>query len=829
MAGRLALIIGSECGTQRRLEFTGELAMTLHHTLVTAGGWRPALGRDRPVLNPSIKKFKKSVKDAFTAANTARATLLIAFIGHGMTTASQDFHLLTRNSPADPDSDTAYHLTQGIRERLNAAPYLDGLIVLIDACEAAEAIAGAADRWVEMLGAAAGRMELLVASGEDNAFDGCFTRTLTAALDNGIERGGENLLCADVLPHVAQCPGQEPRHLAFTGGWVAHGDPGLWLVPNLARVRDAVTGRASAGLVDQLTRGVVTTDAVRERLTDLVDADSGPRLRVVVGPAGSGKSTLMSLLIRPGLVDTLDITADYIAAAVFLDATSTLESLTAELIGQLARRVSGFADARDAVGAELTDEDRLTATSFELELLRPLQRCRAAGRRIRLLVDGLDQPEAGGRDNILAGITDLTRDITPGLAHVRVIVGVRSGTGVETRTELDHAHRIELTAPTPDDLRRAMPPESLSLIEQDTSGGWLIVRLLKEIHATVKGDPGAAPLPADLSTLVHARLAAAEGQTGDPAHVRALTSLLVAAGVGPTLPLPLATTAMAVLGHGRSVTQIHDDVVKLGVLVSRGKPGLPDETLGIAHTAFLSPLVTALGDEDIVSVAAHTAILSAFGELASAGPVTPDITAYTRTAAPRHHLAAGDPVSAVRALIERDSARAGDNRDRWASWLPAFQKLAGANHPATLSARGHLASWRGEAGDVARAVTEFEALLAAQQRVQGADHPDTLRTRGRLASWHGKAGDVARAITESEALLADRKHLLGPDHPDTLRTRAHLARWRGENGDLAGAIVESEALLAAQQRVQGADHPDTLRTRAHLARWRGRNGELARA
>ena len=126
-----------------------------------------------------------------------------------------------------------------------------------------------------------------------------------------------------------------PRSVADS----ARGDPGLWLVPNTARRCDAVTGRATAGLVDQLTRGVMTTDSVLEWLTDIVEAGSYCRLRVVVGPAGSGKSTLLALLIRPGLVDTLDITADYVAAAVFLDATSTLESLTAELTGQLARRV----------------------------------------------------------------------------------------------------------------------------------------------------------------------------------------------------------------------------------------------------------------------------------------------------------------------------------------------------------------------------------------------------------------------------------------------------------------------------------------------------------
>ena len=53
------------------------------------------------------------------------------------------------------------------------------------------------------------------------------------------------------------------------------------------------------------------------------------------------------------------------------------------------------------------------------------------------------------------------------------------------------------------------------------------------------------------------------------------------------------------------------------------------------------------------------------------------------------------------------------------------------------------AGWRGEGGDVAGAVTEFERLLTAQQRVLGADHPGTLTTRNNLAFWRGEGGDVA--------------------------------------------------------------------------------------
>jgi putative ribosome biogenesis GTPase RsgA len=73
----------------------------------------------------------------------------------------------------------------------------------------------------------------------------------------------------------------------------------LWLVLNIARCRDAVTGRPTAGLVDQLTTNVIITDTMRENLAKIED-EASARLRVVVGSAGSGKSTLLRLFTRPG-------------------------------------------------------------------------------------------------------------------------------------------------------------------------------------------------------------------------------------------------------------------------------------------------------------------------------------------------------------------------------------------------------------------------------------------------------------------------------------------------------------------------------------------------
>jgi hypothetical protein len=71
------------------------------------------------------------------------------------------------------------------------------------------------------------------------------------------------------------------------------------------------------------------------------------------------------------------------------------------------------------------------------------------------------------------------------------------------------------------------------------------------------------------------------------------------------------------------------------------------------------------------------------------------------------------------------------------------------------------------------------------------DDTDTLITRGNLARGRGEAGDVAGAITEDEALLPDMVRVLGPDHRDTLKTRGNLAYWRGEAGDVAARSTQS--------------------------------------
>ena len=168
-------------------------------------------------------------------------------------------------------------------------------------------------------------------------------------------------------------------------------------------------------------------------------------------------------------------------------------------------------------------------------------------------------------------------------------------------------------------------------------------------------------------------------------------------------------------------------------------------------------------------------------------------------------------------------------RDQFAALLPIEEQVLGPEHPDTLSARGNLARWTGEAGDAAGARDQFAALVPVRERVSGPEHPDTLAARAYLAYWTGRAGDPASARDQFAALVPASVLVLGAEHPSTLAARAYHARWTGETGDAAAARDQFAALVQIRERISGPDHPDTLVARANLARWTGDVGDPAAA
>ncbi|WP_167769093.1 tetratricopeptide repeat protein [Nocardia sp. CS682] len=886
MGGRLALVVGSECAALGELGFTDRLATDLYARLREAGGWGSATGVDGPVLDPTAGELVTAIDAAFESASAQRATLLVAFIGHGTATNSGDFYLMARDSPLVPRSDNAFHLTQGIRERLNTSA-LDGLIVLVDACETEQGVRGAARLWTGPLARSAGRMELLVAAGDGPAYAGCFTRTMLSTFGAGLPLRGENLLPYDLVDPVARgCALQQPLHLSFTAGTVSTspgGDAGLWLVPNAARRRDALTGRPAAGVVDHLTRRLLFTDTMRECLADVIDA-GGQRLRAVVGPPGSGKSTLMALLIRPSVVDGLAIAPEYVTAAIFLTASSSLESVAEELSAQLAERVPGYVEALRAAQERA---DAAESDVFDICVRRPLAEVARPGSRITLVLDGLDQPEAGSRKLLVAAVAELTG--REDLRHVRVIAAIREGSGTDRHPALAHMHRVALPEPSAADIaalvhagwrelgpmgstgafgvppapggskwpsdgdltpagptrerprssgaaeksRKALHGDSdwQSTAEDEpigepshTVGGWLLAQLQSESQPLLFGH--SMSIETDLEAIVSQRVRTAmyTAESAASGSIGPLLAILVAAGAGPVLPIDLLESAMSSFREDITPARIRDITVCLGALITRSNPGTARESLGIAHNALLPALTVQFAWFDVAIEDAHRAIIAATMRCTSARAVE-----YARGSTARHYLACGDSGRALAYLTTLETPRAADNRDLWAAWLPSIEAVAGAVHPDALQARAYLALRRAESGDLPGAIAEYARLLDDQLAILGPDHPNTLATRHHLAAYRGESGDAADATAELTRVLADRRRVLGAGHEATLATRNRLIALQALRGDLSGAIAEARQLLDDQRRILGPEHPDTMATRSNLAGYLSQNGDSAGA
>jgi hypothetical protein len=497
MAGRRALIIGSQCAALGPLSFTETLAVRLSEVLLDpqVGAWTSALEGSAVLLDPTVASLKASIKTAFLKASASESALLISFIGHAVAGADDDYYLLAKDSPPYPDSDSAFHIVQQVRELLDKAVGLDGVIWLIDACESAEGVRGAGRRWLPALARSGGRMELLVASGDAPAYGGCFTHTLIKAATVGVSKAGEYLLGANLRPLLAaNCPRQTPQLLSFDGSITLPDttDTGLWLVANVKRRGSLLSGDPAAGFVDQITRGAVITPQFAEKMIQLQEAD-GSRLRAVVGAPGAGKSTLACLLLRPEYLEDI-VVPQAIDAAVFLDRTSTAEAMAQDLARQLCA-IPSFLSAYSIITPEV-DPDSYTEVLdvVETQLCIPLENCNAPGVRVRVLIDGLDQPDDNVRAGIFQAIARLCDPRRDRLDHLRVIITARTALSISEFPGLGHAHQIKLNLPSKDDLtdliqkRAADLDQKLSFSDDfwdglPEDGGWLVARLLTEVDA----------------------------------------------------------------------------------------------------------------------------------------------------------------------------------------------------------------------------------------------------------------------------------------------------------------------------------------------------------
>ena len=144
-------------------------------------------------------------------------------------------------------------------------------------------------------------------------------------------------------------------------------------------------------------------------------------------------------------------------------------------------------------------------------------------------------------------------------------------------------------------------------------------------------------------------------------------------------------------------------------------------------------------------------------------------------------------------------------------------KLMGDEHPNTLTSTSNLAYAYQEAGRINEAIDLFETTLAKRAQVMGADHRATLTTRSNLAGAYLAAGRLHEARELTEQVLAGRTRLLGTNHPDTLASRHNLAYIYRETNKFNEGITLNEEVLVDYKTVFGEDHPNTLIAENSLA------------
>lgn len=604
---RRALVIASEYGApeDERLDFAPNVAAGLAEALkdewVVQG----------PVINPTAREVKDTVLAAVAEAARGQQTLLLSFLGHGVVRERRyqppAFYLQYSDSPHEPTSETSLHLVPFLSEVLGGsdAVGLNGLILLVDACSAGGVPIQAALDLGNPLG---GRLEVLVASDDGNAYNGCFTKTITDALITGITHAGETINPANVYGRLErECKTQSPAHLSYTNGYAnptgSH-DPALWLMPNRTRAWHALLDRPDAGLLDQVT-GQVSLSDNQSRALQRVKEHLLSRLRIVCGPAGSGKTTLLATLVKPQRDQFKQSVASSISAAAFLSRITTPDAVIVEIADQLATVrgnhgdeqtpafTTAFTQARQQVAEEIKAKMLPGTTSLlDRELILPLARSLDPTKEpVQIVLDGLDQVHSAQESPFLDLVTTLTQDDR--LDRLRVIVGVRETDRPLPERLTEHGLVTRIQPPTWGDLPSAeRAPWLADVIAQNTAeiidSGWLTVRLLEQLT----DDPGAY----DLATAARAFFNQGLRRLANPV-LRTVTEdiaqLLGVTGIGPVLPLVVLKQALVELDHDITDADLGTIIATLGPLIIRGRAGFPDEHVGYAHLEIARALSSA--------------------------------------------------------------------------------------------------------------------------------------------------------------------------------------------------------------------------------------------
>ncbi|MFH9818559.1 hypothetical protein [Streptomyces sp. NPDC017230] len=231
----MLLIVAPQNAAMGYLDQLEGAAQTLAEVLQQEhlGHCSPALADDGALLYGAAvtqTRIETAVRTAARRAGDVGATLILAFLGHGMAPQGRP-ELYMMGADAQPDvlgsAVNVGHLLVQAAEQ----PGVNGVIGLVDTCHAAGAVP---DVKALVAGVRGGRtrLSLLMASGaEQEAYDLVFTRELTKLLRQGIPGAGEHSEVSalrDKLRHTVL--GQDIVSLEHDGDHFAAHD--LWLAHN---------------------------------------------------------------------------------------------------------------------------------------------------------------------------------------------------------------------------------------------------------------------------------------------------------------------------------------------------------------------------------------------------------------------------------------------------------------------------------------------------------------------------------------------------------------------------------------------------------------------
>ncbi|MER7968524.1 FxSxx-COOH system tetratricopeptide repeat protein [Streptomyces sp. NPDC096080] len=588
-------------------------------------------------------------------------------------------------------------------------------------------------------------------------------------------------------------------------------------------------------------------DALIEQLESALSVLASPRLQVLCGMGGAGKTAIALEVVHRRLC---------LAQQVWWVDAGQHTTLEAGL--RAVARQAGAPDEQVRAG-DAAD----VLWSYLARYERPWL----------LVVDNADEPallDGAGRlsegtgwirlpANNAGSVLVTTRDSTPhtwGSACILHPVSPLTGDDLADAAQILRDHAGTMAGP-PDDARR---------LAQRLGGLPLALRLASTYLADANRVPAAYHEPGTPMDFDSYHAALDRGlELVDRGNVIAQTwamslELLEQRGMPLTRPLLrlIATFADAPLPYTLLLTP--QTLASAGELASLDGPGVwrlltalaglglvdlpPAGVSDALPTLRVHPLVRDASLDHAALGAAVTALHSAAFAHERAVPEEPDYWDHwrllqphaldlfhraTATESPHQtiHSAGRTATLAARYLLARglDSQA----RSEFEAILTHQRTSLGDTHPSTLTTRYELARVLHHEEELDRARSEFEAILTHQRTSLGDTDPSTLTTRYELARvLHGQ-GELDRARSEFEAILTHQRASLGDTHLSTLATRHELARVFYDQGELDRARSEFEAVLTHARASLGDTHPSTLTTRYSMAQVLHDRGELDRA